>query len=1182
MLRHLRLVSLCAVLLGLALSPSVLGQAPATPAAPAIPVATEFDGLHFRSIGPASMSGRVSDLAVYEANPAIFYVGTAHGGVWKTTSAGAMFEPQFQDMGLMSIGDVTVSQKDPNLVWVGTGESNNRQSSSWGDGVYKSTDGGKTWRHMGLRESRHVNRIVIDPVDNNIVFVAATGPLWGSGGDRGVYKSTDAGATWKLVLKGVDANTGANDLVQAFTDRNILYASMYTRQRSQCCFNGGGTGAGIWKSTDLGETWTRLTATLPQGQLGRIALDVYRNSANLVYALIEADAPSGAAAPDGRAGAAGAGAGAGAAGGGGGGGRGGGGGFGGGGGASQSGLYRSDDGGATWRRVNPTNPRPMYFSQVRIDAKNPDRVYMGGVGLHMTNDGGQSMATDAAFAIHDDIHAIWLNPNNPEHLIIGGDGGAAVSYDMSRTWIQYPNLPLALYYHVSVDMDTPYNICGGLQDNYNWCGPSATRFGRGIKNTDWYQVQGGDGFVVLTDPRDSRYVYSESQDGNIQKKNRITGEARNIRPNFQNVIPAPAEGALPFRWNWDTPMVLSATDPTALIVAANKVFKSNDRGDSWTAISPDLTTNADRNEITFMGVRNADIRLSRNDGIVAYATIVSLAESPKQAGVYFTGSDDGVVGMSRDGGKTWDTKVAARMPGFPAGGYVSEVVPSRFDSASVYITVDAHRHNDYNTYIWVSNDSGTTFRSLNANLRGEVVRTLLEDPKNADVLYLGTETGLFVTLDRGKSWRRLKANLPTVRIDEMIVHPRDNALILGTHGRSLWVLDHLEPIQEYAAAQAAATSDTRLFSVPTGLQFRMKDDQNEEFWGHQFFLGENPPTDAVIQFHLKKPVTDLRIKITDAAGRDIREIVVPNNRNQAGLQTVCWDMRLQPIPAPGGAGGAGGPGAAGGRAGGGGGGGGQAGQGGRGGPGGGPGGGLTGIPTPLPESGVDPVNPCGGGGGGGGGGFGGGGGGNMGPLVYPATYNVALMVGGKAVDTKPMRVVLDPAIQMNDLQAKRYFDVVADLHEMQRRGAEMTAALNPLHTQMTEVGPKVKGMANVPDAVKAQLDAMTKEFDTVRVKFGVPPAPAPQGGGRGGGGGGFGGGAPANPADLVARAGAIKAQMMAFQDTPSDTLMKQYNDVKLALPRAVTEANTVLVKAMALSQALKKYDINVNVPAPVK
>jgi len=1155
MLRHLRFVTLSAVVVGLAMSgSSLVGQS--------VPVADEFAGLHFRSLGPASMSGRISDLAVYEPNPAIYYVGTAHGGVWKTTSAGATYEPQFQDMGHLSIGDVTVSQQDPNLVWVGTGESNNRQSGSWGDGVYKSTDGGRTWRHMGLRESRHINRIVIDPVDNNIVFVAATGPLWSPGGERGVYKTTDGGATWKLVLKG-DPSTGANDLVMATTDRTVLYASMYQRQRSQCCFNGGGPGSGIFKSTDHGETWTRLTETLPQGQMGRIALDVYRNSANLVYALIEADAAPGAAGAEPPAG------------------RGGGGGAGGrGGGApSQSGLYRSDDGGATWRRVSTANPRPMYFSQVRVDPKNPDRVYLGGVGLHMTNDGGQSMATDAAQAIHDDIHAIWINPDNTNHLLIGGDGGVAVSYDTSRTWIQHPNLPLALYYHVSVDMETPYNICGGLQDNYNWCGPSATRFSRGIKNTDWYQVQGGDGFVVLQDPRDGRYVYSESQDGNIQRRNRVTGEARNIRPNFQNTNPAPAEGALPFRWNWDTPIVFSPHETGALLVAANKVFRSNDRGDSWAVVSPDLTTNADRNELEIMGVRNNQVRLSRNDGITNWPTIVSLAESPRQPGLYFTGTDDGVVSMSKDAGKTWD-RITDRLPGFPKYGYVSEVVPSRFDANTVYVTVDAHREGDLNTYIWASTDMGATFRSLNANLKGVVIRTLLEDTKNADVLYLGTENGLFVTLDRGRSWRLVKGrNFPTVRIDEMIIHPRDNALVIGTHGRSLWVLDHLEPIQEFAAAQSAS-ADAKLFSVPSAMQFRMWDNQNDEFWGHQFFVGENPPTDAVIQFHLKRPVQDLRFKITDAAGRDIRDLAVPANRNQAGIQTICWDMRVDPIPAVGAGGGAG-PGGAGaarggapGRAGGGGG-----GQAGRGGGGRGPGGGITDVPSPQPASGVDPFNPCGGGGGFGG--FGGGGG-AQGPLVYPGTYNVVMMAGGKVVDTKPIRVMADPSVQMTDLQAKRYFDTVMDLHDMQRRGTEMATALNQLYPQMTDIAGKIQGMGNVPAPVKAQFDAANKDFEGIRAKFGVPPQPAGAGGGRGGGGGFGGGGAAPDPANVLARAGAVKGQMLSFQDTPSDTLMRQYTDVKQQLPRAITDANAFLVRAMTLSQALKAHGIALTVPAPVK
>ncbi len=919
MLKHIRLLVLGLLVTGLAVSGGrVLGQS--------APVADEFAGLHFRSIGPATMSGRIADFAVYEANPAIYYVASAHGGVWKTTSAGALYEPQLQDMGPMSMGAVAVSQKDPNIAWAGGGESNNRQSSSWGDGIYKTTDGGKTWRNMGLRNSKHIGRIVIDPSDNNIVFAAAAGSLWGAGGDRGIYKTTDGGQNWKLVLKGPNDSTGANDLAMSKTDRNIMYASLYQRQRSQCCFNGGGPGSGLYKSTDNGENWTKLNV-IPSGNMGRIAVDVYRHSPNLVYALIEAEGATGvsnaeqgpdappaqaAQAAGGRGGAGGGRGGAGRGGAGRGGaagaagdpaqaGGGGGGGRGGGGAAGQTGLYRSDDGGATWRRVSVNNPRPMYFSQVRIDPNNPDRVYLGGVGVHMTNDGGATMGTDVAFAIHDDIHALWIDPNDPNHLLIGGDGGVAETRDMARTWTQHPNLPLALFYHVSVDNNTPYNVCGGLQDNYDWCGPSAVRFTRGITNSDWYQVQGGDGFVVLQDPRDSRYVFSESQDGNIQRRNRITGEARNIRPNFANVTPAPAEGAQPFRWNWDTPIVWSPHETGALLVAANKVFRSNDRGDSWAAISPDLTTNTDRNEMQIMGVQGNQVTLSRNDGIVSWPTIVALAESPKQPGLYFTGTDDGVVSMSKDAGKTWQ-KVTDKLQGFPKWGYVSEVVPSKFDANTVYVTVDAHRENDFKTYIWVSNDMGATFRSLNANLRDEVARTLLEDIKNPDVLYLGTETGIFVTTDRGKSWKRLKGrNFPTVRVDEMIIHPRDNALVVATHGRSIWILDHLEPIQEYAAAQAAA-GDAKLFNIPNAVQFRTWDNQNDEFWGHRYFLGENPPTEAVIQFSLKKPLTDLKFKITDATGRDIRELTVPANRNQAGIQTICWDMRVAPL----GGGGAGG------------------------------------------------------------------------------------------------------------------------------------------------------------------------------------------------------------------------------------------------------------------------------------
>ena len=1204
MARYLRFLMLCAGLLVLALGGSTAFFGPAEVAAQAgggQRSADPFAGIHFRSIGPATMSGRIADLAVYEANPAIYYVATAHGGVWKTTSNGVTFTPQFQDNGLMSTGAVAVSQTNPDLIWVGTGEGNNRQSLSWGSGAWKSTDGGATYRQMGLPDSKHIHRMAIDPRDNNVVFVAAQGSLWGpSGGDRGVFKTTDGGATWRNVLKG-DGDTGANDIVIARTDPDVMYASLYQRRRSQCCMNGGGPGSGLWKSTDGGENWTKLTNGLPGPNLGRIGLDVFRRSANIVYASIEAEGGGGGrggggggggAAGGGRAGAGGGGAGA-AGGGARGGaaagdpqaGRGGGGaGRGAGGGGALSGgtgLWRSDDGGTTWRQVSNTNPRPMYFSKVRIDPNSPDIVYMGGVGMQMTIDGGQSMNTDAAQAIHDDVHAIWVNPANSDHILIGNDGGLAVSYDQSKTWQFLPNLPVGLFYHVSYDMSWPFNVCGGMQDNYNWCGPSATRFSRGIQTYDWFQVQGGDGFVTIFDPRDQRIVITESQDGNLTRKNIVTGESRSIRPNTQNVVNLTPD-APGFRWHWDTPMMFSPHDPRVLLVAANRVFRTVDRGDSWNVISPDLTTNADRNEIATMGVMGNQITIARNDGISAWPTIVTFAESPKQAGLIYTGTDDGVVNVSKDMGANW-TNITANLPGFPKGGYVSEVVPSRFDAGTVYVTVDGHRIGDFGTYVWASTDFGATFRSIVNNARGEVARSLTEDTRNGDVLYLATETGIFVTLNKGQSWQRLKGNLPDVRVDELTIHPRDNSLIVASHGRAIWILDSLSPIQEYAAAQAASR-DATLFTPKPALQWKTKDDRNDEFWGHQFFSGENPPADAVIEFHLKRAVGNLQLKVTDGAGREVRMLAVPANRNQPGMQAVCWDMRVEPIEMPAmTAPGAGEP--AGRRGGGGGGaGGGQPARGGGQGAGRGAGGPVPGVPQPQPASGYKPSSPCGGGGGFGGGRGGGGGGGAMaGPHVMPGNYTVSLLVDGAVVDSKPLRVVPDPGVQFTDVERKRWYDIAMDLHELQKRGAEAMAALQQLHPQMEQVGQQI-GSASVPAAVKTQFDAVKKEFDAVRVKFGVPmPVAGAGGGGRGGGGGGGrGGGGGADPANVFARAGDVKNQVMGIWETPSDYNMRRYTDVKTALPRAVTEANALLVRAMALSQALKAHNITLNVPAPVK
>jgi photosystem II stability/assembly factor-like uncharacterized protein len=1111
-----------------------------------------FDALHFRPIGPASMSGRISDLAVYEANPAIFYVGTAHGGVWKTTNNGTTFEAQLQDQGLMSIGDVAVSQSNPDLVYVGTGESNNRQSTSWGDGVYKSTDGGKTYTNVGLRASKHINRIVIDPRNTDIVFVAATGPLFGSGGDRGVYKTIDGGKTWKQVLK-VDDDTGANDLAMDSSNSQILYASTYQRRRTACCMNGGGPGSGIWKSTDGGETWTRLKEGVPAGSLGRIALDVYRRRSNILYSLIEGPAP-----PGGRGGGRGAaggeeGPGGEAAAGGQAGGRG----------AAQplntqpTGLYRSDDAGATWRKVNNANPRPMYFSQVRIDPNDPDVVYLGGVDLHQTLDGGKTINTAAASRIHSDHHAIWVDPSNSDHVMIGNDGGLAISYDKAKTWNFLQNLPVGLFYHVSYDMATPYNVCGGMQDNYDWCGPSQVRGVAGIANYNWTTIQGGDGFVVLQDPTDPRVAFSESQDGNMVRVDRVTGETISIRPQA-------ADGEPALRWHWDTPLIHSPHDSKVLYAGANKVFRSADRGLSWVAVSPDLTTNTNRDDIVTMSVKGSEIQISRNDGIAAWPTIVSLAESPKKAGILYAGTDDGMLQVSRDAGKTW-TNVIEKVPGIPKGIFVSELVPSKYDEGTVYATFDGHRQNEYGTYIFVSHDYGQTWQATNGSLKDEVARTLTEDLKNPDVLYLGTETGLFVSTDRAKTWTRIKANLPTVRIDEITLHPRDNAMVLATHGRAIWILDNLAPIQEYAAAQSA-TTDAKLFTPPPASMFRRPArDRNYEFWGDQTFFGENPPQAAVLTWLLKKPANDVALKITDATGRVVRDISGPvlANSAKAGLQSACWDLRVEPAPAAAAAGGARG----------------RGGEGGAGRQGGGEAQASGGAAAAGGRGGQNQQSPFGAGcgsagGGGGGGGFGGGGATNAGPYVLPGVYTVALIVDGKPLDSKPLRVTADPEVVLTEVERKKLYDMAMELHDLHKSASEVANQIGPFNTRVTELSKEVEGKSDIPADVKASFDSVSKDLAALAPKFTAPAA------GRGGGGGGGGGrgGAPPTP---MAKLNQAKNGLMGGM-WPTEQTMKAYNEAKVEIPKAINDANALFVKAAALSSSLAKYNVTLTAPTPTK
>jgi photosystem II stability/assembly factor-like uncharacterized protein len=941
------------------------------------------------------------------------------------------------------------------------------------------------------------------------------------------------------VLK-VDDDTGANDLVMDPDNTQVLYATTYQRRRTACCMNGGGPGSGLWKTTDGGETWTRLKSGIPEGPLGRIGIDVSRKRPSILYASIEGPAPpggrggrGGGAAGDEGPGAAPAAAQAGT-----------GGGFGRGGGPlnpnDPTGLYRSDDAGGTWRKVNNANPRPMYFSQVRIDPNDPEIVYLGGVGLHQTLDGGKTIATDVAQPIHDDIHAIWIDPSNSRHVIIGNDGGLAYSYDQAKTWVFVPNLPVGLFYHVSYDMATPFNVCGGMQDNYDWCGPSAVRGAAGIANHHWATIQGGDGFVVLQDPADSRVIYSESQDGNLVRVDRVTGETMSIRPQ-----PAPGEPAL--RWHWDTPIIISPHDPKVVYAAAQRVFRSTDRGLSWTPISPDLTSNANRDDIVTMGVKGSDITIAKNDGIVAWPTIVSLAESPKRAGLLYAGTDDGTLQLSRDAGKTW-TSLYARLPGAPKGAFVSEVVPSRFDEGTVYVTIDDHRQGSFDTLVYGSRDFGQTWQSAAGNLSGEVVKTLTEDLKNPDVLYIGAETGLFVSIDRARTWVRVRANLPTVRIDEITLHPRDNSMLLATHGRALWILDHLEPIQEYAAAQSAS-ADAKLFTPPPAAMYRRPvRDRNYEFWGDQTFFGENPPQAAVLSWFMKKQSNDVKLRIADGAGREVREIsgTVLANSGKPGVQSACWDLRVQPVPAAVAA-----AGAAGGRQ-------------------GTAGGGRGGQAAQSPFG-----AGCATAGGGFGGGFGGfGGGGNPGPYVLPGVYTVSLVVDGKTVDTKSLRVVDDPEIVLTSAERKKLFDMAMEMQDLQKRGTETGNALTPLNAKVTELASQISGNAGIPADVKASFDQFGKDLAAIAAKFAQPAGGRGFGGGGGGAGAGRGGAGAESVMTQVAQA---KNGLMGGM-WPAEQTTKAYTEAKMKVPKAIADANALIAKAQALSTELAKYNVTLTVP----
>jgi photosystem II stability/assembly factor-like uncharacterized protein len=1021
---------------GLAVRPQA--QAPAAAAAPAPAINQSTDpllaGFRFRSIGPASMGGRIDDIAVAETDPNIIYLGYATGGVFKSENNGVSFEPVFETYATASIGDIAIHPRDANIVYVGTGEPNNRQTSSFGDGIYKTTDGGKTFTNVGLKETQTIARIVIDPKNPETVYVASPGHLFGPNPDRGVYKTIDGGKTWNKI-KFIDNDTGFTDIVLDPVNPSIIYASSYQRRRIGCCFNGGGPASGIWKSTDAGKTWNKLTGNgLPPGTYGRIGLDVSRSSPNVVYAQVEAGetgtpertnliqqtaateaTPAGAAAvtpaatPAPATGAPGQPGGAqpgrGAAGGGGGGGRGNqydwcnnagpGGGFGrggrGGGGAppaaprvapaldpKQGGIVRSEDKGKTWTLVSNCNSRPMYFSQIRVDPANDKTIYVAGLPVAKSLDGGKTFATlDEAGGHgepgHVDQHAIWIDPKNPKHIMEGNDGGLNISWDQGQSWDFVNTMATALAYIVSADMRRPYYIYVGLQDNGSWGGPSAVRGRGGIMNSDWFGIGGGDGFYTAVDPTDYNIVVTESQDGSSNRYDLRGGRGASIRPNAgggrggrggggggrgaaqpgtpqPGANPAGAGGAVApgaagaetappvqvggqagfggrggtpnvinaipgdsYRFNWNTPVIMSPHNPKILYLGGNRLFKSYNQGDTWVASAEDLTKKIDRNTVAMMEMPGNLTQLSKNDGVVSYSTIIAVSESPVMPGVVWAGTDDGYVQVSRDGGMTF-TEVSKNLPGLPANHqyWISRIDASHFDQGTAYVAVDGHRSDDLKPYVFVSRDFGKTFQSISANLPAYGnVQVIREDPKNKDLLYVGTEFGLFISLDGGKSWQRFMNNYPTVRTDDILIHPRDNDLIVATHGRSIYIADDITPLQQLTPAVREA--DATLFDIRPAVAWINDQQRGQQIGGQKNFIGENAPRGAAISYYLKSaasgPGDTVKISIADVNGRVIRTLDGPKT---AGLNRVTWNLAPAPAAGQGGFGGGGGGGRGGG------------------------------------------------------------------------------------------------------------------------------------------------------------------------------------------------------------------------------------------------------------------------------
>ncbi|HUQ45298.1 MAG TPA: hypothetical protein VM033_01530 [Gemmatimonadaceae bacterium] len=794
-----------------------------------------------RSIGPAVMGGRVSAIALDARTPGTVYVGLGTGGIMKTQDNGITWSAIFEHEAVASIGDIAIAPSDSSVVWVATGEGNDRNSVSWGNGVYRSTDGGGTWTRAGLAATKAIARIVVAPNDPRTAYAAAIGDLWTHNADRGLYKTTDAGVTWKKILAVPapnDTRTGAGDVAIDPANPNIVYATMYARRRRPYEFTygaratGGADVGGIYRSTDAGATWQKLTDGLPT-LTGRIGLSIHAKNTKIVYAIVQSDEGGLQDIGDPH--------------------------------SKKGGVFRSDDGGSHWTRMSPLNPRPFYFSQIRVDPTDDQKVYLLGYALHVSEDGGRTWREDRFKNVHPDNHALVVDPANPRHLLLGTDGGVYQSYSAAGDWEHLARFAAGEFYRVNVDAANPTRICGGLQDNTNWVGTLANRTGEGIRNADWVTIGGGDGSYCVFDAADPNLVYSESQQGYLVRFNLASGQDKQLRPE-------PTEGQPAFRFHWMSPLLASVHDKGAMYYGGNVLFRLTNHGENWTVISPDLST------------KELEKMSATGSGAEVYGVIYALAESPVKRGVLWAGTDDGKLWRTDDEGAHW-TDLSANLPAAGRGHWISRIEAGHADAGVAYVAVDAHRDGIYAPLLYRTADGGRTWASIAAGIPNDApVKVIREDPRNPDVLYAGTEFGLLLSIDRGRSWAKF-GKLPTVAVDDILITPAHD-LVVATHGRSLYVVDDVRPIAE--ARRDVLAGAGQLFPIRT-VEAYAPIAGFKQWAGSSEFRGENPPAGALLTYFLKElGDSPVKFSVATESGRPVANLT---GSPAPGINRVVWDLK---------------------------------------------------------------------------------------------------------------------------------------------------------------------------------------------------------------------------------------------------------------------------------------------------